>query len=86
MESTKKSTKLMVFSAACVGWIHDAFNLTIITLLAADIQQAFGIGNTAMGFLFSGQFIATFFGAIFFGSIADRILLIFLLIFGGYFS
>lgn len=73
MESTKKSTKLMVFSAACVGWIHDAFNLTIITLLAADIQQAFGIGNTAIGLLFSGQFIATFFGAIFFGSIADRI-------------
>lgn len=72
-DASTRKTKIVVFSAACVGWIHDAYNLTIITLLASSIQDAFGVGNTELGLIFSGQFIATFFGAIFFGSMADRI-------------
>jgi MFS family permease len=73
MEKTKKSGNKLIFIAACVGWIHDAFNLTIITLLATDIRTAFGVGTLEIGLIFSGQFIATFFGAIVFGSMADRV-------------
>ena len=69
----KKSKKMMIFIAACIGWIHDAFNLTIITFLATDIQEEFGINNLQMGWIFSGQFIATFVGAIVFGSLGDRL-------------
>lgn len=73
MEKNKKSGNKLIFIAACIGWIHDAYNLTIITLLGTDIKAAFGVGNFELGLIFSGQFIATFFGAIFFGSMADRI-------------
>ncbi|MBD3198319.1 MAG: MFS transporter [Candidatus Lokiarchaeota archaeon] len=73
MGDNTKFTKILIFTAACIGWIHDAFNLTIITLIGNDIKLAFGVGNFELGLIFSGQFIATFFGAIFFGSIADRI-------------
>jgi len=73
MENNKNSGNKLIFIAACVGWIHDAYNLTIITLLGPDIIAAFGVGNTELGLIFSGQFIATFFGAIVFGSMADRI-------------
>lgn len=73
MENNKNSGNKLIFIAACVGWIHDAYNLTIITLLGPDIMAAFGVGNTELGLIFSGQFIATFFGAIVFGSMADRI-------------
>lgn len=69
---TKKSTKYIIFLAACIGWIHDAFNLTIITFLAPAIQIDFGVNFTQMGFIFSGQFIATFVGAIVFGSLGDK--------------
>lgn len=73
MESKEQSTKLLIFVAACIGWIHDAFNLTIITLLAPAIMKDFGVGNLEIGLLFSGQFVATFVGALFFGSLADRL-------------
>ncbi|TXT60328.1 MAG: putative Sugar phosphate permease [Promethearchaeota archaeon] len=74
MEKTTKSGNRLIFVAACVGWIHDAYNLTIITLLGTSIINAFpGIGDFELGLIFSGQFIATFVGAIVFGSMADRI-------------
>ena len=74
MEQNKKSGNKLIFTAACIGWIHDAFNLTIITLLGTDIINAFpGIGDFELGLIFSGQFIATFIGAIVFGSMADRV-------------
>ncbi|MBD3254763.1 MAG: MFS transporter [Candidatus Lokiarchaeota archaeon] len=73
MESKESSSKVLVFAAACVGWIHDAFNLTIISLIAPKIVEEFGVGNFEIGLLFSGQFIATFIGALVFGSLADRI-------------
>jgi MFS family permease len=74
METNKKSGNKLIFVAACVGWIHDAYNLTIITLLGTSIIEAFpGVGDFELGLIFSGQFIATFIGAIVFGSMADRI-------------
>jgi SHS family lactate transporter-like MFS transporter len=73
LKDTKKSTKYMIFIAACIGWIHDAFNLTIVTFLATSIQADFGINDTQLGFIFSAQFIATFVGAIIFGSLGDKL-------------
>ena len=73
MSSDKLSQgKKVIFLAACIGWIHDAFNLTIITFLTADIIETFNVGTSEVGWLVSGQFIATFFGAIVFGSMADK--------------
>ncbi|MHA1756527.1 MAG: MFS transporter, partial [Promethearchaeota archaeon] len=69
---TSTGGKKLIFAAACIGWIHDAFNLTLITFLTADIIAAFNVTTAEMGWLISGQFIATFFGAILFGSLADR--------------
>ncbi|MHA1150961.1 MAG: MFS transporter [Promethearchaeota archaeon] len=71
-ENYQEENKRLIFAAACIGWIHDAFNLTLITFLTADIIATFGITTAEMGWLISGQFIATFFGAIVFGSLADR--------------
>lgn len=70
-ENAPQQGKKIIFLASCIGWIHDAFNLTMITFLTAGIIQSFGVTTVEMGWLISGQFIATFFGAIIFGSLAD---------------
>lgn len=71
-ETLQNENKKLIFAAACIGWIHDAFNLTLITFLTADIIATFNVTTAEVGWLISGQFIATFFGAIVFGSMADR--------------
>ena len=71
-EINQDQGKKLIFAAACVGWIHDAFNLTLITFLTADIIATFGVTTAEVGWLISGQFIATFVGAILFGSLADK--------------
>lgn len=65
--------KALIFIAATVAWSHDAVGLTITNFLAIPIMNEFGVGKDALGFLFSAQFIATVFGAIIFGELADRV-------------
>jgi len=71
-EIDRGQTKKLIFLASCIGWIHDAFNLTIISFLTGAIIQEFEVSTSQVGWIISGQFIATFFGAIVFGSLADR--------------
>ncbi len=64
--------KAIVLLAASLGWAHDAIGLTIINFLAVPIMEEFNVGKVEMGLIFSGQYIATVFGAILFGELADR--------------
>ena len=65
--------KVAVFLAAVIAWSHDAVGLTITNFLATPIMEEFGVGKDAMGFVFSAQYVATIFGAILFGQMADRL-------------
>ncbi len=67
-----RTEKIIVFFACALGWAHDAIGLTLITALTEPIQTTFGVPISAMGFVMSGQFIATVPGAILFGYLADR--------------
>jgi len=64
--------KIAIFIAAALAWSHDAVGLTIINFLATPIMQEFNVGTDAMGFIFSAQYVATVFGAVLFGELADR--------------
>jgi MFS family permease len=64
--------KSLIFLAAVIAWSHDAVGLTITNFLAVPIMDEFGVGKGAIGFIFSAQYIATVFGAILFGELADR--------------
>jgi len=64
--------KIAIFVAAALAWSHDAVGLTIINFLATPIMDEFKVGTGALGFIFSAQYIATVFGAILFGELADR--------------
>lgn len=73
LSTTIKSTRnIPVLIAGVIGWAHDGFALVLITLLATNIAEAFGVGGIELGFVFSAQYIMTVFGAAFFGELADR--------------
>lgn len=71
-ESYSIGDKAAIFIAAALAWSHDAVGLTIINFLATPIMNEFHVGTEALGFIFSAQYIATVFGAILFGELADR--------------
>jgi len=70
MVSTKEKVKVLAIGSA--SWIHDIFNLSILSLLAVPIMTEFNVNTGVIGAIMSGQFVAVFFGAFFFGWLADK--------------
>lgn len=75
MNKSKEVTKFTTFVillAAFIAWMHDGYSLVLVTLLAPEIKDFFGVGDTAIGLVFSLQFVFTVPGAILFGELGDR--------------
>ncbi len=73
-ETNERSTGtiIVILLAAIIAWMHDGYSLVIISLLANDIKDFFGVGDAVVGLTISLQFVATVPGAILFGEIGDR--------------
>ncbi|MFW9992580.1 MAG: MFS transporter [Candidatus Odinarchaeota archaeon] len=72
LSETKRSQTIPVTIAGITGWAHDGYALVLVSLLVTSIQGHFGVSNAEVGFVMSGQYIMTVFGAAFFGELADR--------------
>jgi MFS family permease len=59
--------------AAQIGWMLDAMDFLLFTFAVLAIQKEFGVSKTTMGALTSVALVASAFGGIVFGRLADRI-------------
>jgi MFS family permease len=59
--------------AAQAGWMLDAMDFMLFTFAILPIQHEFGLAKSTMGALTSVALIASAFGGIFFGRLADRV-------------
>ena len=71
-KNRSKATLAVVVIAAMIAWMHDGYSLILITILANDIKEYFGVGDMAIGLVISLQFVCTVPGAILFGELGDR--------------
>jgi len=60
-------------AAAQLGWMLDAMDFLLFTFAVIPIQQEFGLSKATMGGLTSVALVASAFGGILFGRLADRI-------------
>ncbi len=67
-----KFTVVVIILAALIAWMHDGYSLVLISILANDLKEYFGVGDAAIGLVISLQFVCTVPGAILFGEIGDR--------------
>lgn len=58
--------------AASLGWMLDAFDIMLFALVLPELRAAFGMSTTTAGILASLTLVASAFGGIAFGVIADR--------------
>lgn len=70
--SYTRSEQRKVIAAAGLGWGLEFFDLTLVALLVTPITKDFGITKADLGIVFTAQLIATAFGGIFFGWLADK--------------
>ena len=61
------------FFAAQIGWMLDAMDFLLFTFAVLAIQKEFAISKTTIGLLTSVALVASAFGGIVFGRLADRI-------------
>jgi MFS family permease len=59
-------------AAASLGWMLDAFDVMIYSLVLAELVRAFGITLTTAGYLGSLTLVASAVGGVVFGVVADR--------------
>ena len=59
-------------AAASLGWMLDAFDVMLYSLVLAELVRAFGITLTTAGYLGSLTLVASAAGGVVFGVIADR--------------
>jgi MFS family permease len=66
------SERVRIVAAASLGWGLEFFDLMLVSLLAVELSQEFGLGIEAIGAVLTGQLIATAIGGIIFGRLGDR--------------
>jgi MFS family permease len=66
------SERIRIVAAASLGWGLEFFDLMLVSLLAVELAQGFGVGIAAIGVVLTGQLIATAIGGIIFGRLGDR--------------
>ena len=59
-------------AAASLGWMLDAFDVMLYSLVLAELVRAFGITLTTAGYLGSLTLVASALGGVVFGVVADR--------------
>ncbi|HEY8712978.1 MAG TPA: MFS transporter, partial [Thermoanaerobaculia bacterium] len=59
--------------AAQIGWMLDSMDFLLFTFAVLPIQKEFAISKTTIGLLTSVALVASAFGGIVFGRLADRI-------------
>ena len=59
-------------AAASLGWMLDAFDVMLYSLVLAELVRAFGITLTTAGYLGSLTLVASAVGGVVFGVVADR--------------
>lgn len=62
----------LIISAAVSGWGLEYFDLVILSLLAQDVADHFGVSTAAVGGVFTAQLAATAVGGVLFGWLADK--------------
>jgi MFS family permease len=60
-------------AAASLGWMLDAFDVMLYSLVLAELVRAFGITLTTAGYLGSLTLVASAAGGVLFGVLADRV-------------
>lgn len=72
MHGVDKSAWRALF-AAQIGWMLDSMDFLLFTFAVIPIQKEFGVSKATIGLLTSVALIASAFGGIYFGPLADRI-------------
>ncbi len=67
-----RSEQRRVIAAAGLGWGLEFFDLTLVALLVIPISEDFGITKADLGIVLTAQLVATAFGGILFGWLADK--------------
>lgn len=62
----------LIVAAAASGWGLEFFDLIILSFLASDVAQTFGVSTATIGGVFTAQLAATAVGGVGFGWLADR--------------
>lgn len=62
----------LIIAAAVSGWGLEYFDLVILSLLAQNVADHFGVSTAAIGGVFTAQLAATAVGGVVFGWLADR--------------
>jgi MFS family permease len=70
-EATPEARRALL--AASLGWMLDAFDVMLYSLVLAELVRAFGITLTTAGYLGSLTLVASAVGGIGFGVVADRL-------------
>jgi len=70
-EATPEARRALL--AASLGWMLDAFDVMLYSLVLAELVRAFGISLTTAGYLGSLTLMASAAGGVLFGVAADRI-------------
>ncbi len=69
-EATPEARRALV--AASMGWMLDAFDIMLFALVLPELREDFGMSTTTAGILASLTLVASAFGGVIFGVIADR--------------
>jgi MFS family permease len=69
-ESTPEARRAL--GAACLGWMLDSFDVNLYALVLAAVMADLGFGKAMAGLIGSSALVASAFGGILFGMIADR--------------
>ncbi len=69
-EATPEARRALV--AASLGWALDAFDIMLFALVLPELREDFGMSTTTAGILASLTLVASAFGGVIFGVIADR--------------
>ena len=69
-EATPDARRALI--AASMGWALDAFDIMLFALVLPELRDDFGMSTTTAGILASLTLVASAFGGVMFGVIADR--------------
>jgi MFS family permease len=67
-----RAERVRIVASASIGWGLEFFDLMLVSLLAVELAQAFGVGLDGIGVVLTGQLVATAIGGIIFGRLGDR--------------
>jgi MFS family permease len=70
-EAYTSREKRLIIAAACLGWGLEFFDLMLVSFLAPQMIEEFGVSTGVFGAVFTTQLVATAVGGVLFGWLAD---------------